>query len=176
MESFVFKEVNKASREKDLSKIEYYGAYASALGYVIHAANAKRQDKLANKFTVFRGTKMNQQEISKRFCGDQHINLLGFTSSTLERSKALSFTVDASSAEVDDPEKIPVLVIIEFTGKNQYFYLNSKEVTAYPVEKEVLLQDGIEYKLMGISTQAEVIVFEGKEFTKQVTVVRLKNK
>jgi len=56
MDSFVFKEINKASREKDLSKIKYYGAYASALGYVIHAANAKSQDKLANKFTVFHGT------------------------------------------------------------------------------------------------------------------------
>jgi len=46
MESFVFKEINKASRDKDLSKIEFYGPYASALGYVIHAANLKRKDKL----------------------------------------------------------------------------------------------------------------------------------
>jgi len=118
MESFVFKEVNKASREKDLSKIEYYGAYASALGHVIHAANAKRQDKLANKFTVFRGTKLNQLEISKRFCEDKPINLLGFTSSTLDRSKALSLSINEYSAEVEDPEKIPILLIIEFTGKN----------------------------------------------------------
>ena len=42
MESFVFKEINKASRLKDLSKIQFYGAYASALGYVIHAANTNR--------------------------------------------------------------------------------------------------------------------------------------
>jgi len=42
MESFVFKEINKASRLKDLNKIEYYGPFASALGFVIHAANSKR--------------------------------------------------------------------------------------------------------------------------------------
>lgn len=44
MESFVFKEMNKASRYKDLSKINFYGAYASALGYVIHSASLKRKD------------------------------------------------------------------------------------------------------------------------------------
>lgn len=176
MESFVFKEVNKSSREKDKSKIKFYGAFASALGYVIHAANAKRKVKLANKFTVYRGTKLNQQEISERYSGEKPINLLGFTSSTLNRSRALSFSVDASTVLADDPEKIPVLVIIEFTGRSQYFYLDSKEVSAYPIEKEVLLQDGIEYKFMGMTTQNEVIVHGGIECTKLVTVVKLRNK
>lgn len=39
MQSFVFKELNKASREKDTSKIEFYGAYASALGFIVHCGN-----------------------------------------------------------------------------------------------------------------------------------------
>jgi len=37
MQSFVFFEINKASRDKDLPKIEYYGPFASALGYIVHA-------------------------------------------------------------------------------------------------------------------------------------------
>ena len=49
MNSFVFKEMNKASRDKDLSKIKFYGPYASALGYIIHAASSKRNDELKNK-------------------------------------------------------------------------------------------------------------------------------
>jgi len=81
--------MNKASREKDFSKIQFYGPFASALGYVIHAANAKRQDKLPAKFTVYRGLKLNQQEINDSFDSSKPINLLGFTSSTLSRSKAL---------------------------------------------------------------------------------------
>ena len=48
--------------------------------------NAKSQDKLANKFTVFYGTKLKQQEISKKYCENKPINLLGFTSSTLDIS------------------------------------------------------------------------------------------
>ena len=64
MNTFVFEEINRASRLKDLSKIEFYGPYASALGYIIHAANAKRKNKLAKKFTVYRGLKLTQEEIA----------------------------------------------------------------------------------------------------------------
>ena len=39
MESFIYKEMNKASRKKDVSKIKFYGPFASALGYVIHCGN-----------------------------------------------------------------------------------------------------------------------------------------
>jgi len=60
MESFVFKEINLASRTKDLSKIKFYGPFASALGYIIHAANANKKDKLATKFTAYRGLTLNQ--------------------------------------------------------------------------------------------------------------------
>ena len=39
MESFVFSEMNKASRTKDRSKIKFYGAFASALGFIVHCGN-----------------------------------------------------------------------------------------------------------------------------------------
>jgi len=42
MDSFIFKEMNKASRDKDDTKIKYYGAFASALGYIIHTAGSRR--------------------------------------------------------------------------------------------------------------------------------------
>ena len=39
MESFVFSEMNRASRMKDESKIKFYGAFASALGFIVHCGN-----------------------------------------------------------------------------------------------------------------------------------------
>ena len=39
MQSFVFSEMNKASRLKDESKIKFYGAFASALGFIVHCGN-----------------------------------------------------------------------------------------------------------------------------------------
>lgn len=39
METFIFKEMNKASRAKDVDKIKFYGPFASALSFVIHSGN-----------------------------------------------------------------------------------------------------------------------------------------
>lgn len=39
MESFIYADLNRASREKDKSKIKYYGAFAAALSYIIYFAN-----------------------------------------------------------------------------------------------------------------------------------------
>ena len=39
MESFIYEDLNRASRNKDQSKIQYYGAFAAALSYIIGHAN-----------------------------------------------------------------------------------------------------------------------------------------
>lgn len=41
MESFIFREMSKASRAQDNAKIKYYGPYALALSYIIHCGNKK---------------------------------------------------------------------------------------------------------------------------------------
>ena len=42
MESFIYAELNKTCREKDKSKIKFYGAFAAALSYIINSANQYR--------------------------------------------------------------------------------------------------------------------------------------
>lgn len=39
MQTFIFKEMNSASRSKDTDKIKYYGPLASALSFIIHYGN-----------------------------------------------------------------------------------------------------------------------------------------
>ena len=41
MQTFIFKEMNKASRTKDTKQIKFYGPLASALSYVVHCGNKK---------------------------------------------------------------------------------------------------------------------------------------
>lgn len=41
MESFLFYQINRATRSKDLSKIQLFGPYASALSLIIHHGNSK---------------------------------------------------------------------------------------------------------------------------------------
>lgn len=48
MESFIFSELNRASRTKDESKIEFFGAFASALGFIIHCGNFNNVSKEQN--------------------------------------------------------------------------------------------------------------------------------
>lgn len=59
MESFVFSVINKASRNKDVDKIESFGPFASALSYIIYSGNIKNA-KLSNEFRLYRGLKMNE--------------------------------------------------------------------------------------------------------------------
>lgn len=113
---------------------------------------------------------------------------MGFTSSTLERDTAIEFAFegeeDAADEEeilqVDQEKKMPVLMEIEFTGTQQYFCFNPMDsqrpsFSAFPEEKEVLLQDGIEYTVLTVGTQMEQVPFTDSELTKELTVVRLAN-
>ena len=82
MESFVFSEMNRASRMKDVSKIRFYGAYASALGYVIHSGNFKNTN-LEKEITAYRGLTLPREELLLKYREGEKINLQGFTSTTL---------------------------------------------------------------------------------------------
>ena len=43
METFIYADMNRACREKDESKIKYYGAFAAALSYIIYFANTNKK-------------------------------------------------------------------------------------------------------------------------------------
>ena len=61
MESLIYPELNRASREKDESKIKYYGPFAAALSYIIYHANKNRKTEKLNKGTkLYRGLKLKK--------------------------------------------------------------------------------------------------------------------
>jgi len=107
---------------------------------------------LTPRFITYRGLQLSQDVIDKKYDVGKTINLLGFTSSTLNRENALRFTFNNFDLERDDYDMVPVLFVIEFTGRQQYFFLNQEDVSAYHRENEVLLQDGIQYKIIKIYT------------------------
>ena len=49
----------------------------------------------------------------------------------------------------DDLRKVPVLFEIVFSGCSQYFSLNSEEYSSYAYEQEVLLQEGMKFRIIG---------------------------
>ena len=74
MESFLFSELNRASRMKDTTKIKYYGAFGSALGYIIHCGNNQKNNKNISQ-TFFRGLQLSNQELLEKFQEGSTVNL-----------------------------------------------------------------------------------------------------
>ena len=143
MQSFVFSELNKASRMKDESKIKFYGAFASALGFIVHSGNLKNTN-LEKEFTAYRGLTLPREELNDKYKEGKKINIQGFTSTTLSMERGLNFCFSNLKPE-EVSGRIPVFFEITFKGDNQFFYLNSDEYSSYPYEEEVLVQEGIMY-------------------------------
>ena len=76
----------------------------------------------------------------------------------------------------ENPDKCPVLIEIKVMDDNQLFYLNSPELSAYPKEHEILLQDGVEYQVIDCDQITETFKKDSKEYTKKITEVKLVKK
>ena len=88
METFIYADLNRASREKDKTKIKFYGAYAAALSYIIYFANTKRKDdKLKGSNLLYRGLKMKKSQVETYKPGST-THLIGFTSTSLNSKTA----------------------------------------------------------------------------------------
>ena len=67
MQSFIFTEMNKASREKDFSKIRLYGPLASALCFIIHCGNKRDSGLREEVFSVYRGLRIKRRELREKY-------------------------------------------------------------------------------------------------------------
>ena len=70
------------------------------------------------------------------------IQLTGYTSTSKQFAKALEFALAECSSQ-----QVPVVFEINFNDKSGLFELDDT-MTAYPGEQEVLLQDGLQYKVL----------------------------
>ena len=90
MESFIYADMNRACRQKDQSKIRFYGAFAAALSFIIYFANAKNNSSgdSSGKIKLYRGLKMFPEEVEGYTVGS-YITLPGYTSTSKSAEKAL---------------------------------------------------------------------------------------
>ena len=91
METFIYTDLNSACREKDRSKIKYFGAFAAALSYIIQFANKnRRKGKLRGQSLLYRGLKMSNKELDF-YIPQSNITLVGYTSTSKDFDCALGF-------------------------------------------------------------------------------------
>ena len=102
MESFLYPELNHACRSQDKDKIQFYGAFAAALSYIIYFANEHlSSQKHESQTTLFRGLKLPQQEADNCFKINSKVNLTGYTSSSRNAGVALRFALLQSIENFD---------------------------------------------------------------------------
>ena len=166
-----------------------YGPLACALSYIIHCGNQGTVDanqctkarENQSHLTVFRGLQATAAEIHEKYSVGSTITLQGFTSTTLSRETALSFATADYGEEnaTQNEQKLPLLMEISFRGHQQHFFLTSNDLSAYPEEEEVLLQDGVSYTVNNCY-ESEVTCPDDPEETRprklKVTVVQLQNR
>ena len=116
MASFIYPELNRASRKKDQSKIKFYGPFAAALSYIIYFANMKRvTEKLYDTTKLCRGLKLMKEEVDC-YKVDDFVHLMGYTSTSMDAQVALRFAL-----QEPNPETIPVVFEIQFKGDTGLF-------------------------------------------------------
>ena len=121
MESFVYKEMNWATRTKDTEKISHYGPLASALSYVINCSKDEKPSSPNHQFIVYRGLTISKSELHERYQVGERLKLKGFTSTASDRSSAIVFTKGGNEKPVYDTDgtvikKVPLLIKIHFKG------------------------------------------------------------
>lgn len=82
MESFIYEDLNRATRDKDRSKIKFYGAFAATLSFILYSASKNRSDIEVQKTTkLYRGIKISHSEDANYIVGST-IYLPGYTSTS----------------------------------------------------------------------------------------------
>ena len=98
---------------------------------------------------LYRGLRMARSELDRQFRQDQTIHLTGYTSTSRSLQVAYNF---AFKKNLDGSEKVPVILEINFCSKIGLFELRG-ENSAFAGEDEVLVQDGLQYKVLSVHHQ-----------------------
>ena len=145
METFVYQEMNTASRNRDKFMIQYYGGFAAALSYILRRANKQRKDQFkikgVNKF--YRGLRIEQKDLETYQSSDGSqpniVYLKGFTSSSRSKETALNFALMQKEEPMQSKQLIPVLMEINFIGDEGIFDMCCGGYSAFENEDEVLI-------------------------------------
>lgn len=180
LETFLYWKLNKCAREQLEAGIENMGCFACVISKALDIANRYRQDQIhsmfTKKFIVYRGLSLLPNDIKAyKECRDgltdakQTINLAGYNSTSQERDVAIGFALKNR-----DPRRTSVLLEIDLkegTKSGFCFVMNQECFTRFPEENEILLDDGIPFKVSSVSENEDF-----KRSGKTLVIIRLESK
>ena len=156
LETFLPHELNKASETHDISKIDTLGPFAAVLNHIMISTNFQRDDAFHrlcnNDLILWRPTVLKDTQIEYYYASvhkRQRIQLGGYISTSKDRDFALKTIL---SEELEIPQGSQ-RVLFQFTinQPNYYYEMDSSLYSEfYDIEKEVLLRDGLRFKINDI--------------------------
>lgn len=171
LNTFIYSHLNRCARIGDYKAGKNLGPFAAALSKALEVAGRHRTMKvdrsMTKTFMVYRGLTLDTKQLGqvKKMLGD-HVNVRGYTSTSLREEVAVEFAM-----KYKDPDRHPVLYCINLrdgTMGGHCFLLNERCYTAYPEEEELLLDDGLPFKVL--------TVYEKRVDERILTVVELESR
>ena len=133
IESFIYKRINKISREKDISSVLTLGPFAVVLTRIIKQSQQNRVERLRGPLKVYRGMSLPEATL-EQWENKGIVSLDGYSSTTQKEHIAKQFATI---------EEYTIPILLEITLKNEtgkhYFSLDTKDYSNYPDEQEILL-------------------------------------
>lgn len=151
LNTFIYSNLNRYARNGDYEGGKNLAPFAAVLSKALETAGRYRIQKidrsLTRTFHVYRGLTLDTKQLNqvKQMMGD-FINLRGYTSTSLNQDVAIEFAM-----KYNIPERHPVLFSMNMrdgTLGGHCFLMNERIFSAYPSEEELLLDDGLPFKVI----------------------------
>ena len=122
---------------------------------IIDEANPSRQDRITGPLELFRGLKLDKEEVNmykglaRRKASYQ---MLGYTSTSRNKGEAIKFAI-----EDVQPDQSPVIFRIRMQNESgkYMFSMDSEAYSMYPEEEEVLIQQGLPFTVMAVEERED---------------------
>lgn len=155
LQTFLYWKLNRCARNKTPNM--NLACFAALLSRSLDIANRYRKEQIQQKYTrtytVYRGLTLSPAELQvfeKLAVNDDLINWSGYNSTSTQRDVAIGFAFPKKL----DTERKNVLFEIDLgegTTLGYCFQMNEPCFTAYPEEKEILLDDGIPFQVTDVA-------------------------
>ncbi|CAF5125445.1 unnamed protein product, partial [Rotaria magnacalcarata] len=165
--SFLYKIVNKALRIKDFDELDKFRCFVKDLIENIACGHRKMSQSTKEPLFVYRGMKMNQDEIGKFKENEGNlVSIHGLLETTSIRSTALTQVIKV----VRETHMIPVLLEIESDLNHNASFTDTIQCGDLPSEKDILFDSNVTFRLEKVKTDEKVVLMALKVSTDGETI------
>ncbi|CAF1009461.1 unnamed protein product [Rotaria sordida] len=171
-QSFIYRMINKALRTEDLDQLQTFRFFIGDLSQSLSYEHQKILSSDETILTVYRGTKLNEDEFEKlKENQGKIITTNGYLSTSRHRQSAINFLMKPTKRTGVIPLLFQIQCHIQHIGKS-IIYADIAKFSDYPDEEEVLFDLNAAFRLDSIEKEGYIQVIkmtlsnEGEKITR----------